>query len=163
MVTAVLGCYDNQQCVLTLFNNHGLFTGSVYGYFSWSVFPLVLGAGTGNLGQSFIDTFSVGSWPWTHPLISERSLVRALRPETLLLTKKGVPTRWKECFLRLFVQESKQMAHPALTKDFLQAAATAAMHCQPEQWTHPPLPVPSFLLAQNLSSKRIAPTDCANW
>ena len=42
---------------------------------------------------------------------------------------------------------------------FLQAAATATMHCQAERWTHPPPPVPSFLLAQNLSSKRIAPTD----
>ena len=26
-------------------------------------------------------------------------------------------------------------------------------------WTHPPPPIPPFLLAQNLSSKRIAPTD----
>ena len=70
-----------------------------------------------------------------------------------------VPTRWKERFLHPFVQESRQMAHPALTKAFLQAAATAAMHCQPERCTHPPPPVPPFLLAQNLSSKRIAPTD----
>ena len=44
-------------------------------------------------------------------------------------------------------------------KGFLQAATTAAMHCQPEKCTHPPPPVPPFLLAQNLSSKRIAPTD----
>ena len=28
-----------------------------------------------------LETFSVGSWPWTHPLISECSIVRALRPE----------------------------------------------------------------------------------
>ena len=28
------------------------------------------------------------------------------------------------------------MAHPALTRAFLQAAATAAMHCQPEQSLH---------------------------
>ena len=27
------------------------------------------------------------------------------------------------------------------------------------RWTHPPPPIPPFLLAQNLSSKRIAPTD----
>ena len=40
-------------------------------------------------------------------------------------------------------------------KAFLQAAATATMHCQAERWTHPPLPVPPFLLAQNLSSKGI--------
>ena len=47
----------------------------------WSVFSLLLGASTGNLSQSFIDIFSVGSRPWTHPLISEHSIVRALRPE----------------------------------------------------------------------------------
>ena len=51
------------------------------------------------------------------------------------------------------------MAHPALTRAFLQAAATATIHFQPEQYTHPPPPVPPFLLAQNLSSKWIAPTD----
>ena len=33
------------------------------------------------------------------------------------------------------------------------------MHCQPEGYTHPPLPVPSFPLVQNLSSKQMAPTD----
>ena len=42
---------------------------------------LLLGTSTGNLSQSFTDTFSVGSRPWTHPLISEHSIVRALRPE----------------------------------------------------------------------------------
>ena len=35
----------------------------------------------------------------------------------------------------------------------------AAMHYQPEWCTHPPPPAPPFLLAQNLSSKQIAPTD----
>ena len=35
----------------------------------------------------------------------------------------------------------------------------AAMHCQPEGCTHPPPPVPPFLLVRNLSSKRIVPTD----
>ena len=34
-----------------------------------------------------------------------------------------------------------------------------AIHCHPQWCTHPPPPVPLFLLAQNLSSKRIAPTD----
>ena len=51
------------------------------------------------------------------------------------------------------------MAHPSLTRAFTQAAATGAMHHQPEQCTHSPPPVPPFLLAQNLSSKQIAPTD----
>ena len=38
-------------------------------------------------------------------------------------------------------------------------AATATARCQAEWWTHPLPPVLPFLLAQNLSSKRIAPTD----
>ena len=33
------------------------------------------------------------------------------------------------------MQESRQMVHPALTKTFLQAAATAAMHCQPRRFS----------------------------
>ena len=39
------------------------------------------------------------------------------------------------------------------------------MHCHPEGDIHPPPPVPPFLLAQNLSSKQIAPTDnmWPNW
>ena len=104
----------------------------LYSHFSLELYS------TGNLSQSFIDTFFVGSWPWC---------------------QKWVPIRWKERFLRPFVQESRQAAHRTLTKAFLQAAATAAMHCQPERFTHPPPPVPPFLLAQNLTSKRIVPTD----
>ena len=53
----------------------------------------------------------------------------------------------------------QQMAYPTLTRAFLQADPTATMHCHPEWCTHPPPPVPPFLLAQNLSSKQIAPTD----
>ena len=33
----------------------------LWGYLPWSVFSLLFGASTGNLSQSFIDTFSVGS------------------------------------------------------------------------------------------------------
>ena len=61
--------------------------------------------------------------------------------------------------MSIFYASADKWPDPALTKAFLQAAATAAMHCQAERWTHPPPPVPTFLLAQNLSSKRIAPTD----
>ena len=32
-------------------------------------------------------------------------------------------------------------------------------HHHAEQWTHPPPPIPPFLLTQNISSKQIAPTD----
>ena len=58
-----------------------------------------------------------------------------------------------------FVQESRQMAHPALIRAFLRPGATAAMQCHPEGRTHPPPLVPPFLLAQNLSSKWITSTD----
>ena len=51
------------------------------------------------------------------------------------------------------------MAKPVLTKVFLQAAKAAAMCTVLRAETRPPTPVPAFLLAQNLSSKRIAPTD----
>ena len=44
-------------------------------------------------------------------------------------------------------------------KAFLQPAATAAMHCHPEGYTHSLPLIPPFLLVQNPSSKRIAPTD----
>ena len=57
------------------------------------------------------------------------------------------------------MQESRQMAHPSLTKAFLQPATTATMCCQAEWCTHPLPPVTPFLLAQNLSSKWIVPTD----
>ena len=54
----------------------------------------------------------------------------------------------KGAFQHPFVQESRQMAHPALTRAFLQAAATTTMRCQAERYTHPPTPVSPFLLAQ---------------
>ena len=51
------------------------------------------------------------------------------------------------------------MAKPVPTKAFLQPAKTAAMCTACHDYAHPPPSVPHFLLAQNLSSKRIAPTD----
>ena len=51
------------------------------------------------------------------------------------------------------------MARPVLTKAFLQPAKTAAMCTACHDYARPPPPVPPFLLAQNLSSKQIVPTD----
>ena len=48
------------------------------------------------------------------------------------------------------------MAHPVPTKPFLQPSTEAAMLFAPFGCTHPPPPVPPFLLAQNLSPKDIA-------
>ena len=52
-----------------------------------------------------------------------------------------------------------EMAKPVATKAFLQPAKAAAMCTAPHAETHSPPPIPPFLLAQNLSSKWIAPTD----
>jgi len=51
------------------------------------------------------------------------------------------------------------MAHPVLTKGFLQLRPEAAMLSGPSVETRPPLPVPLFLLVQNLSPKDIARSD----
>jgi len=51
------------------------------------------------------------------------------------------------------------MALPVPTKVFLQANPDTAMLFAPFGCTHPPPPVPSFLLMQNLSPKDIAGSD----
>ena len=51
------------------------------------------------------------------------------------------------------------MAKPVPTKAFLYPAKAAAMCTALCAETRPPPPIPPFLLAQNLSSKQIAPTD----
>ena len=51
------------------------------------------------------------------------------------------------------------MAKPVPTKAFLQPAKAAAMCTATRAEILPPPPIPPSLLAQNLSSKRIVPTD----
>ena len=51
------------------------------------------------------------------------------------------------------------MLKPVPTKAFLQPAKAADMCTAPCAETRPPPPILPFLLAQNLSSKRNAPTD----
>ena len=51
------------------------------------------------------------------------------------------------------------MAKPLPTKAFLQPAKATAMCTAPHAETRPPPPILSFLLAQNLSSKRTPLTD----
>ena len=58
-----------------------------------------------------------------------------------------------------FVHRRREMAHPGLTKGFLQLSPEAAMLPGPRVETRPPPPVPPFLLAQNLSLKDIAGSD----
>jgi len=51
------------------------------------------------------------------------------------------------------------MAHPVLTKGFLQLSPEAATLFGPRVETRPPPPVPPFLLVQILSPKDIAGSD----
>ena len=51
------------------------------------------------------------------------------------------------------------MAKPVPTKAFLQPAKAAAMCTAPHAETCEPPPIPPFLLAQNLHSKQIVPSD----
>ena len=51
------------------------------------------------------------------------------------------------------------MALPEPTKSLLKMSPDVAMLFAPFGCTHPPLPVPPFLLTQNLSPKDIARSD----
>ena len=52
-----------------------------------------------------------------------------------------------------------EMAFPVLTKLLLKTSPDTAMLFAPSVCTHPPPPVPPFLLTQNLSPKDIAGSD----
>ena len=91
-------------------------------------------------------------------------MVSALRPvNTLpdwkLLTdpEMGAPTRGEEWFGCLFVLTRWEMVQPVPTKAVLQPAEAMCMACH--DYACPPPLSHLFLLAQNLSSKWIAPTD----
>ena len=102
----------------------------------------------------------MSSRPWTHPLTSKHSGQRTLLwTKSCLNCRKWSPYKVKGAFSTPVCVRKQTNGPPIFTKASLQAAATATVHCQAEQWTHPPPPVPPFLLAQNLSSKRIAPTN----
>jgi len=53
--------------------------------------------------------------------------------------------------------------YPVLTKGFLQLGPEVAMMFAPFGHTHPPPPVPPFLLAQKLSPKGIAGSDITSY
>ena len=74
-------------------------------------------------------------------------IVRALQPVNAYLR------------LHPFVSKRREMPNPVPTKAFLQLPKAAAMCMAPRAETCPPPPIPPFLLAKNLSLKRIAPTD----
>ena len=105
-----------------------------------------------------------------HPLSNKLAVVLALgqwsplQRENRLTARNGGPTCiWPEHhFLSSFVQRRREMAHPVLAKGFLRLSPEAAMLPGPRVESHPPPPVPPFLLAQNLSPKDIAGSDIAS-
>ena len=115
-----------------------------YGYFPWFVFPLLYGASTALLRHSL----------WIHDLGHNHSLasIQYSRPSnqrTLLQTKICLKCQKWEHFLPPF----RHCPRP-LYRQLQQLLCTSASAVP-----HPPPPVPPFLLAQNLSSKWIAPTN----
>ena len=92
---------------------------------------------------------SHGSWPMFAPTEQENSLTAS----------NGGPTWPEDRFSKPIHAKEGEMAHPVLTKGILQLSPEAAMLPGPRVETHPPPPVPPFLLAQNLSPKDIARSD----
>jgi len=90
------------------------------------------------------------------------SIGTALGPrerENSFTARNGGPKWPEDHFPSPFVQRRREMAHPVLTKGFLQLSPEAAMLPGPSVETHPSPPVPPFLLAQNQSPKDIAGSD----
>ena len=78
--------------------------------------------------------------------------------KTAYSVRNGAHREAEEPYLPPFVSR-REMAKPVPTKAFLQPAKAAAMCMAPHAETCPLPPIPPFLLAQNLSSKRIVPSD----
>ena len=106
-----------------------------------------------------------------HPLISEHSIVRALRPE-------NTPPDWKlpknpemeslrgertVFYTRKKAQNGPSSADQALhchTDQAFSIASCNSCHAlSPRGWHPPTSPCPTLSASQNLSSKRIVPTD----
>ena len=68
----------------------------------------------------------------------------------------GGPTKPDGYFLTPFMPKTMEMALPVPTKTFLPRSPDTAMLFAPSRCTHPPPPVPPFLLSQKLSPKDIA-------
>ena len=94
--------------------------------------------------------------PEMEPLKRQRSLIYAR------LCQKG--EKWpSQCRPRLFYSQPRQLPcarQLAVNDQGFSTASQGSCHAHgSSRWTHPPPPIPPFLLVQNLSSKQIAPTD----
>jgi len=67
--------------------------------------------------------------------------------ENSLTARNGGPTWPEDRFLSPFVHMRREMAHPGMTKGFLQLSPEAAMLPGPRVETRPPPPVPPFKLS----------------
>ena len=107
-----------------------------------------------SLSQTCVGSCDSLSQPCTKIPVCDKVLPDCHNLETRLLIA---------CFLYTSLLQPCHMlvqpCHFCMGRAFLQPAATAAMHCHPPGDIHPPPLIPPFLLAPNLSSKRIAPTD----
>ena len=79
--------------------------------------------------------------------------------ENSLQCQNGTHKMAEEPYLCPFLSRRREMAKLVPNKAFLQPAKATAMCTAPHAETRPPPPIPPFLLAQNLSSKQIVPTD----
>ena len=104
---------------------------------------------------SSINSVGVHDPCHTHSLVSLQwsGLSDQWTLKTVYSARNGAPTKTEEWFLCPFVLKGVP------TEAFLQPAKTAAMCMACCDYARPPPSIPCFLLAQNLSSKWIAPTD----
>ena len=126
------------------------------------LFPGVAGLETAHTGN-FSYTKHIVTSP--HPPINELAIKPpekcqpAVAEKWTTNTRNGGPTRQDSYFLSPFMPKTAEMALPVLTKTFLSRSPDTAMLFAPSGCTHPPPPVPPFLLSQNLSPKDIAGCD----
>ena len=107
----------------------------------------------------------VNQW-WCHhhpPLMGPRTCMKTCIGDATFLGYRirtelatGGPTKPDGYFLTPFMPKSMEMALPVPNKTFLPWSPDTVMLFAPFGCTHPPPPVPPFLLSQNLSSKDIA-------
>ena len=102
---------------------------------------------------------------WPHPPINKLAIKSPEKWQPAVAEKRatnaenGGPTRQDSYFLSPFMLKTTEMALPVPTKTFQSQSPDAHMLFAPSGCTHPPPPVPPFLLSQNLSPKDIAGCD----
>ena len=145
-----------------LFNHRMLFTTKPflgYGYLLWSVFPLLLGASTGNLVQVSLSN-SLGL---THPLISKLSVVKAFDQQMFLLTEnclqyqKWCPYKGRGMVSTPVYSNKVRNGPASAAQAFLQPCSQDNCHVHGISWLWPPT-----YFYPTLFAKPIFKMDCAN-